>query len=96
MCIDDLNLQRAHGAPRHQGLAEPEFYRIRIRGCLDSSWSQWFDGMLVLPDEQSGETAICGIIADQAALHGLLAKVRDLGLILLEVTRRQRDCAPSQ
>jgi hypothetical protein len=94
MCLDDLNPYRAHGTPRPQAPAEPGFYHIRIRGCLDSSWSIWFDGLSVQPDEPGSETAICGIIADQAALHGLLAKVFDLGIVLLEVTRGPRANAP--
>ena len=51
---------------------------------LDSSWSAWFDGLEVTSD-QAGQTRIAGPVVDQAALHGLLAKVRDLGLPLLSV-----------
>ena len=61
-------------------------YQIRVNGVLDSSWSAWFDGLQITSDDR-GETAIAGPIADQAALHGLLAKIRDLGLELLEVRR---------
>jgi hypothetical protein len=57
---------------------------IRVKGVLDSGWSAWFDGLSLTSDEGS-QTTIAGPIADQAALHGLLAKVRDLGLELLEV-----------
>ena len=53
---------------------------------LDSRWSSWFDGLQVSGD-QAGRTTIAGPVADQAALHGLLAKVRDLGLVLLSVRR---------
>ncbi len=87
MCNDNTNRYRAHGAPRHGGLTGPDFYCIRVRGCLDGSWSAWFDGLLVEADEACGETAICGLVADQAALHSLLGKVSNLGLVLLEVTR---------
>jgi hypothetical protein len=61
-------------------------YEIRIRGVLDGHWSAWFDGLQVSCDD-GAETTISGPVADQAALHGLLAKVRDLGLELLEVRR---------
>jgi hypothetical protein len=53
---------------------------------LDSRWSAWFDGLRVISDER-GHTTIAGPVADQAALHGLLTKVRNLGLELLEVRR---------
>jgi hypothetical protein len=64
----------------------PDVYEIRVRGVLDSHWSSWFDGLQVASD-QAGQTTIAGPVADQAALHGLLAKVRDLGLPLLSVRR---------
>jgi hypothetical protein len=65
-------------------------YEIRVRGVLGSGWSAWFDGLQVTSDEH-GQTIIAGPVADQAALHGLLAKVRDLGLELLEVRRTDPD-----
>jgi hypothetical protein len=61
-------------------------YEIRVNGVLGSGWSAWFDGLQVTSDDR-GQTTIAGPIADQAALHGLLAKIRDLGLELLEVRR---------
>jgi hypothetical protein len=61
-------------------------YEIRVNGVLGSGWSAWFDGLQVTSDEQ-GQTTIAGPVTDQAALHGLLAKIRDLGLELLEVRR---------
>jgi hypothetical protein len=66
-------------------------YEIRVRGVLDSRWSAWFEGLTATSDE-SGQTVIAGPVADQAALHGLLIKVRDLGLPLLSV--RQLDPDP--
>ncbi|MDX1416398.1 MAG: hypothetical protein R3293_19520 [Candidatus Promineifilaceae bacterium] len=69
---------------RDQG--KQTFYRIRIKGILDPCWSEWFDGMEVTPQE-SGETLLAGPVRDQAALHGLLAKVRDMGMSLLSVER---------
>ena len=63
-----------------------KFYRIRVGGHLDSSWSEWFEG-LRLTREANGETVLSGPIVDEAALHGVLAKVWDLGLPLLAVNR---------
>lgn len=62
----------------------PAHYEIRVRGVLDRRWSAWFEGLEVTSD-QAGQTTIAGPVVDQAALHGLLAKVRDLGLPLLSV-----------
>lgn len=63
---------------------EAEYYEIRVRGQLDSHWSAWFQGLTLTPLE-SGETLIAGPVQDQAALHGILAKIRDLDLHLLAV-----------
>jgi hypothetical protein len=60
-------------------------YRIRIQERLERRWSAWFDGMTLTPHED-GSTVLRGRVSDQAALHGLIQKVRDLGLTLLEVT----------
>ena len=68
------------GQDHHAGL-----YQIRVRGHLDSRWSAWFDGM-TLTRENDGTTNISGPVADQAALHGLLATLRDTGLPLVSVT----------
>ena len=65
-------------------------YKIRLKGHLDSRWSAWFDG-LGLTHESDGTTIISGLVADQAALHGLLQKVRDIGLPLISVTRIEPD-----
>ncbi len=63
----------------------PIIYEIRVKGHLDSPyWSRWFSEMTVTIEE-NGETVLSGPVVDQAALHGLLAKVRDLGLPLLSV-----------
>jgi len=61
-------------------------YEIRLKGHLDSRWATWFDG-LSLSSENDGTTIVSGVVADQAALHGLLHKVRDIGLPLISVTR---------
>ena len=66
----------------------PGRYEIRLKGHLDSRWSAWFDG-LSLSNENDGTTVISGPVVDQAALHGLLQKVRDLGLPLVSVTQVQ-------
>lgn len=63
----------------------PGRYQIRLQGHLDSHWATWFDG-LTLTTESDGTTIIAGPVADQAALHGLLQKVRDVGLPLVSVT----------
>src|SRR5262245_56329251 len=67
------------------GCAGPARYEIRVAGVLDSGWAAWFDGLQL--NGQAEETVICGLLADQAALHGLLTKVRDLGLYLISVRR---------
>jgi hypothetical protein len=70
--------------PSPDGQHEPGHYAIRLKGHLDARWAAWFDG-LSLSHERDGTTVIQGPIVDQAALHGLLRKVRDLGLPLLSV-----------
>ena len=61
-------------------------YQIRIKGHLSSQWSDWFDGLNV-ELEEDGDTLLTGPVVDQAALHGLLKKVRDLGMPLLSVNQ---------
>jgi hypothetical protein len=61
-------------------------YEIRVKGHLDPRWAAWFDG-LSLTHDGDGTTCIHGPVVDQAALHGLLQKVRDIGLPLISVTR---------
>jgi hypothetical protein len=68
----------------------PGRYEIRIKGHLASRWATWFDGM-TLSAESDGTTVLEGAVVDQAALHGLLHKVRDIGLPLLSVTRLDAD-----
>jgi hypothetical protein len=64
---------------------EPGFYVIRIKGHLDDRWANWFEG-LTITLEEDGNTLLTGPVIDQAALHGLLKKVRDLGMILVSVS----------
>ncbi len=59
-------------------------YQIRVKGNLDQKWSAWFDGLTITP-QANDETMLLGLVADQTALHGLLAKIRDLGLPLVSV-----------
>jgi hypothetical protein len=63
---------------------KPTIYQIRIKGQLDSQWTDWFAG-LTITLEDNGDTLLTGRVIDQAALHGLLKKVRDLGMPLLSV-----------
>jgi len=67
---------------------QPIIYQIRLKGHLGRQWAAWFGG-LTLTLEENGDTLLTGPVTDQAALHGLLRKVRDLGLPLLAVTRVQ-------
>jgi hypothetical protein len=62
----------------------PLVYRIRIKGHLSSEWTDWFEGMTITLEED-GDTLLSGTVVDQAALHGLLKKVRDLGMPLVSV-----------
>ena len=64
----------------------PEYYEIRIRGHLDQWWSEWFAG-LQLTHLEGDETLLSGSLPDQAALHGLLERIRDLNITLISVTR---------
>lgn len=62
------------------------YYEIRLKGQLDDQWAEWFEGMTISLAED-GDTLLTGPVVDQAALHGLLKKVRDLGLPLISVNR---------
>ena len=69
-----------------EGSYEPGLYEIRIKGHLDDRWADWFEG-LTITLEDNGDTLLTGPVVDQSALHGLLRKVRDLGIPLLSVNR---------
>jgi len=69
-------------------------YQIRIKGQLDSQWTDWFEG-LTITLEEDGDTLLTGPVVDQAALHGLLKKVRDLGLPLVSVSPVEPGPSPS-
>lgn len=74
--MSEISTGSHHGAGR---------YEIRLQGHLHSRWAAWFDGLSLI-NEPDGTTLISGLVVDQAALHGLLQKVRDLGLPLVSVT----------
>ena len=86
-CARSYGLQMNQIQPAAGGSASggPAPYEIRVAGVLDSRWSAWFNGLQV--SGQDEETVICGLVADQPALHGLLTRVRDLGLCLISVRR---------
>ena len=67
---------------KHPG--QPVIYQIRLKGHLGRHWTDWFDGLTIIL-EDNGETLLTGPVADQAALHGLFKKVRDVGLPLVSV-----------
>ena len=69
--------------------SKPTIYQIRIGGQLGAQWAEWFD-QLTLTQADNGDTLLTGLVVDQAALHGLLRKVRDLGLPLISVIQLQK------
>ena len=70
--------------------ALPEIYQVVVKGHLDNEWSDWFDGLTITLVD-NGETILSGPIVDQTALHGVLIKIRDLGLPLLSLMRVEPD-----
>lgn len=66
-------------------------YRIRVKGTLGPEWSDWFGGLEIVAQE-GDETLLTGPVADQAALYGMLARIRNLGLPLISVVRVEPDC----
>ena len=78
------------GYERHRVVADkrdqPMVYQIRVKGHLGPGWTDWFEG-LTITLEEGGETLLTGPVEDQAALHGLLKKVRDLGMPLISAIR---------
>ena len=74
--------------PNDREFDKPGIYRIKVKGILDQKWSDWFDGFDI-HHEVKDETLLVGKVRDQAALHGMLGKIRDLGLPLLMVQRME-------
>ena len=62
---------------------KPRIYQIRVEGILDEAWSDWFEGLTI--SQQGHETLLTGPVRDQSALHGILVRIRDLGLPLLSI-----------
>jgi hypothetical protein len=83
-------MNEIHTAPEDS--YEPGLYEIRVKGLLADRWAARFEGM-TLTREENGDTLLTGSVVDQAALHGLLRKVRDLGMPLISVTRISPDQA---
>ena len=69
-----------------RNVGQPLVYQIRLKGHLGPRWTDWFEGLTLTPAD-NGDTLLTGQVADQAALHGLLKKVRDLGMPLISVVR---------
>ena len=91
MKSDALSSRQKHASQsnplsRTTDSTQPIVYQIRIEGQLDCAWADWFDGMTIAPQE-NGETLLSGPVVDQAALFGLLKRVRDLGMSLVSVNR---------
>ncbi|HEY71268.1 MAG TPA: hypothetical protein G4O08_11875 [Anaerolineae bacterium] len=72
--------------PPDREFDKPSRYQFKVKGHLDESWSEWFDGLTINHGDDD-TTEMSGIVADQAALYGLLIKMRDLGLTLVAITR---------
>lgn len=72
------------------GSDQPAIYQIILQGHLSSQWSDWFDGFVITLDTH-GRTILTGPVADQAALHGVLKKIRDLGISLVSIQRLDLD-----
>ena len=68
----------------------PATYRIVVQGRLDKNWSDWFNGMIIMVEDENAQspiTTLTGVVADQAALRGILTKIWDLGLTLISAVR---------
>ena len=86
-------MSETHASTEDQ--SEPGLYEIRLKGHLDDRWSDWF-GSLTITLEEDGNTLLTGPVVDQAALHGLLKKVRDLGMPLVSVNCVDPDQAKTE
>lgn len=75
-------------------LEKTEIYQIKVEGVLDEKWADWFDGFTIT-NQDGHETILQGSIPDQEALHGLLARIRDLGLPIRSITRLTQETNPN-
>ena len=75
-------MSETHALPENHD--ESGLYEIRLKGHLNNRWADWFEGLTITLEDQ-GDTLLTGLVVDQAALHGLLKKVRDLGMPLVSV-----------
>jgi hypothetical protein len=76
-------MSETHALPEYHD--ESGLYEIRIKGHLNNRWADWFEGLTITLEDQ-GDTLLTGLVVDQAALHGLIKKVRDLGMPLVSVS----------
>jgi hypothetical protein len=76
-------MSETHALPEYHD--ESGLYEIRLKGHLNNRWADWFEGLTITLEDQ-GDTLLTGLVVDQAALHGLLKKVRDLGMPLVSVS----------
>ncbi|MGA2489327.1 MAG: hypothetical protein ABSF99_03945 [Anaerolineales bacterium] len=83
--------------PPHSQFDQSVTYQITVKGRLDPSWTEWFDGLIVALKEEKGKvsTTLTGPVPDQSSLHGLLARIRDLGLTLLEIHQLETGSDPN-
>jgi hypothetical protein len=86
-------MSETHALPEYHD--ESGLYEIRLKGHLDNRWADWFEG-LTITLEEDGDTLLTGPVVDQAALHGLLKKVRDLGMPLVSVSPLEHGQAETQ
>jgi hypothetical protein len=84
-----------HLVQKRPGMETAKLYEIRIKGHLDFSWSEWFDGLKII-HEPAGDTLLRGYIIDQPALYGMLARIQGLGLTLLSVNAINEDSPPNE
>lgn len=89
----ETTFDEASGRPGGESQPGEYCYQIRVDGHLNSRWSRWFEG-LVISHQEDGTTLLTGPIIDQPALHGLIIKIRDLGMPLLSVVQTGKDGAP--
>ncbi len=84
------------GANHPRRLHGEAVYQIHVQGCLDDHWTGWFEGMDLTRNEAQNTTTLTGTLPDQAALHGILARIRDLGLPLVSLERRDKEARTSE